>query len=60
MFLTIGEIRMLLGMCIRGIREARKSAHAFPKSIDRATLHNIEIEIEEQYDNLRVFDNEDA
>jgi len=58
MFLTIGEIRILLGMCVRGIREARESAHHFPKSADRDRLHNIEIEIEEQYDRLVVFDNE--
>ena len=55
MDLTIGEIRMLLGMCVRAIRDQRESPHHF-KAADRDQLHNIEIEIEEQYDRLAVFD----
>jgi hypothetical protein len=51
MDLSVDEIRMLLGMCVRGLRHFREHNKRL-RSAERDNIHNMEIRIEEVYDDL--------
>jgi hypothetical protein len=51
MDLSVDEIRILLGMCVRGLRHFREHNKRL-RSAERDNIHNMEIRIEEVYDDL--------
>lgn len=51
MDLSVDEIRTLLGICVRGLRHVRENDR-YLRASERDHIHNMEIRVEEVYDDL--------
>lgn len=53
MKLTVDEIRMLLGMCVRGLRDIRDNETSDLRQTEKMEIQDISEKVEEAYDHLR-------